>query len=521
MTDVVRPEEATAGMAEWDGGPRASQARHDQARRLVRGLPDSRVAAALPALFAAFAVHYPFAPGLISADTNAILYEAQSGHFRDWYTPLGSGVFWLADHLGISHSILFWIQTLLVVGALYLLLRPPLRRLYAGIAAAVICLFPPLYAQLSNLSRDSFALAFTLLALGLLRHAITLRGVGRWACMALAIVSAVVAGLWRQNALLVVVGVVGAVVSLALLNGSLAPWLSRRRNGAASRWRPRLVALVAGCIFGAGVFFGSQAVYKASGVLETYPQRQLWVFDLAGISVRTNHNVFPSSLPRVVPNRPGVVPPNISEANLKRLYNPTNVLTLYPGGNWAIGLNNPKLDQRQESELFGPWLRSVLASPGSYLIDRLDMLSSQLGLTRRPVDAFDGLMQSANYGYPLEHPGDYRTAQSYLNIFVGPNSTIPLDVAWPYLLLATVSLIVIRKRVAKEEAVLLSWLVVITWAWVLVFGVVGVASSFRYSVLVVPVGLVLMVWAGSCTLRSRRRDSGLVEVGSPASAAQA
>jgi hypothetical protein len=317
--------------------------------------------------------------------------------------------------------------------------------------------------------------------------------------MALAVCSAVVAALWRQNAVITLGLVVGGVVVLAVRSdaGGVG-WSGVGARVLRSKKAIGLAALLAGCVAAVGLLVAAGAVYRASGVVITYPQRQLWVYDLAGISVRTGHDAFPSDVARVVPNREGVIPPDISESGLKRLFDPTDVLTLYyPSGNWARGLNDGALARQEESELFGRWVDRVTSSPTAYLYDRLEMLGGQLGFLHRPMDGFVGLMQSQNYGYPLEHPSQYRAATDYLDAFLGPSSTIPLDITWPYLFVGTASLVLIRRRV--RPAVMITGLTLLVSAWlsVLVFGVVGVAVSFRYSILAVPTGLILLVWAAA------------------------
>jgi hypothetical protein len=435
-------------------------------------------------------VQLAFGPGIINADTNATLWEAHTGSFRDWYTPFGSAFFWLTNQIGIGLEPVFFLQTAIAALGVYLLLRPVCRRVYAALISSVICLSPPVLSQLAYLSRDSMCLAFTLLAFGLLAWSYrteesSLAGV--WAAVA----AGFVAYLWRNNAIIIVGTLLAVALAATLRPGSaIGRRIPRFSARASLRWAS---AIVAAAFISLGVVIGSQGVYRVAGVEATYPQRTLWVYDLAAISVRTGVNAFPKTVPRVDQNRQGVIPPDISLAALRSSFKYQNVLSLYPDGDWTRGLNDPALDRSDETQLYDAWRHAVARWPGEYLAERATVLVSDFGFIPSSVDAMPTLNQASNYGHPLWSSNGYKAARAYLRDF-GMASLSPMDTLWPYLLIGTVALLSLRRRhIASNMPMVAFWVAV--WLSFLALGAVTMASGYRYTVLAIPPALVLVVWA--------------------------
>jgi hypothetical protein len=452
-----------------------------------------------------------FAPGLISYDTNGTLWEGQTGFVRDWYTPVGSALFEAVFDLEFGLGSVFIVQTALVVAGLYLCLRLLLRRVPAAIAAAAICAFPPMYAQLSNLSRDSVYLGLTVLAVGLLCRAMTSAGRARGAAVGLAILAAIGAYLWRQNGIVTIIPLVAGLTYAALADPSWRPPVVerfRRPRGRAAMW---VVAGIVGCLAGAIVVMGTQVAYRSLGVAETHPERMVYVYDLAGISTQTDRNAFPSEVPRRRPGRLGVTPPDISLPALERKFDYTNVITLYePDGDWTRGLNDSRLAQREAETLRDAWWGALRDEPGTYLTNRLKLVGAQLGFGRRPMDALYGLVEPTNFGHPIAFVNGYDAASDYIETFVGPDSIIALDLLWPYLLIATICLAYLWRRLGRL-VMPLAVMLATAWLSVAVLGAVSMASSFRYGIVAVPLALVLLILTVTVAGARRRWGSVLLE----------
>jgi hypothetical protein len=452
-----------------------------------------------------------FAPGLISYDTNGTLWEGQTGFVRDWYTPFGSALFQGVFDLEFGLGSVFIVQTALVVGGLYLCLRLLLRRVPAAIGAAAICVFPPMYAQLSNLSRDSIYLGLTVLAVGLLCRAMTSLGRARGVAVGVAILAAIGAYLWRQNGIVTIIPLVAALTYAALADPSWRPPVlarMRRPRGRAGMW---VVAGVVGCLAGAMVVVATQGAYRMLDVAVTHPERTIYVYDLAGISTQTDRNAFPSELPRRRPGRLGVTPPDISLPALERKFDYTNVITLYePDGDWTRGLNRRGVAEREVGTLRDAWWGALRDEPGAYLTNRLKLLGAQIGFGRRPTDAFYGMVEPTNFGHPLAFVNGYNAARDYVETFVGPASTIALDFLWLYLLIATICLAYLWRRLG---GLMMPLVVMLATAWlsVLLIAAVGMASSFRYGIVAVPLALVLLIFTATVAGARRRWGSVLLE----------
>jgi hypothetical protein len=515
MSDRAEPATLPAGgrlRADGTSSDRTSSTEAVTGEEAGSGL-DRRWIAYVLLVFTGLGVLLAFVPGLISFDTSATLWEGQTGFVRDWYTPLGSALFQAVFDLEFGLGPVFIVQTALVVGGLYLCLRLLLRRVPAAIGAAAICAFPPMYAQLSNLSRDSVYLGLTVLSVGLLCRAMRSAGRARGVAVGLAILAAIGAYLWRQNGIVTIIPLVAALTYVALADPSWRPPLLRRirrPRGRAGMW---VVAGVVGCLVGALLVVATQFVYRMLDVAVTHPERTVYVYDLAGISTQTDRNAFPSELPRRRPRRLGVTPADISLPALERNFDYTNVITLYvPDRDWTRGLNDPRLAEREAGTLRDAWWGAVRDDPGAYLTNRLKLLGAQMGFGRRPTDAFLGMVEPTNFGHPLAFVNGYNAARDYVETFVGPDSTIALDFLWLYLLIATLCLAYLWRRLGR---LMMPLVVMLATAWLsmLLIAIVGMASSFRYGIVAVPLALVLLIF--TATVAGGRRRWGQALLGGP------
>jgi hypothetical protein len=470
-------------------------------RPRTSSLPDSRIVSVLLLLAATACVLTPFWPGLITYDANSTLFEAEQGPVRDWWSPFVS-ILWRAMLVVGDTWLVFVVQTVLVVVGVHLCARLVVRRVPAAAVTLLICVYPPLYAQLSGPSRDGYYLGFTMLALGFLCCAV--RDRRRALCTWLSIAAIVAASLCRQNA---IVAVFVLVTFFAVLACRDPGWRPRRWCTSTRRW-PVLVGVVAGVVVAIGVVGATRVAYSVGDVVRTRPERLTFIYDLAAMSVASGEDLFPD---RLDDDPHGVVPRDISLATLERTFRYSNVVSLYPGGNWNVGdLHDERLSARESSVLRDAWWAAISAEPDEYAHSRARLTLAQLGFGDRPQDAYLGLVESTNFGHPLSLSGAYDAASRYVRVFVGSDSTLPLDVVWVYFVGAT-ALVALRLRSREPDALPAGVMGATMWSSLATLTVSAMAVSFRYVLLSVAVFLVVAVFVVAGRLRSTRTLFSLVD----------
>jgi hypothetical protein len=461
------------------------------------GRLDGRVPGHALLLVVVLAVVGPFVPGVISYDANAMLYEGlPHATVRDWYSPAGAGLLQLTHHLGLGLDVLFIAQSALAVAGVYLCLRVLLKRVPAALFTGAVCVFPPMYDQVGELSRDTFYLGLTLLALGLLSRAQELgAGGARRAVAGLALLAAILSFLARQNGIATLV-----LIALALAWLVLRDPLWRPSRMAGARWTERPVlagggALVLAAVLCLVVVGASRVAYSAGNVLSTHPERALQVYDLASMSTKTGTDLFPPHTKRLVPMRLGVTPPDIRLSALEANFHVNDVLSVYaPDGDWTRGLNDPNVIEPEAKALRTAWLKAIEHHPGDYATTRLALLASQLGVGHEPDPVSVGLAEPTNFGHTIAFQSGFNAADDYIGFFVGSDSTIALDWIWTYLLVLTLAAWFLRRRL-RAAALPLTLLARTMWLTILVFAFTAPASSLRYVILAVPGALILGVLA--------------------------
>ncbi len=203
-------------------------------------------------------------PGLIHPDANQTIIQADLKLWIDWWTPVGAMVLHRLNEMEIGFGPIYAVAVASVVAGIYLCLRAVFVRGTAGLMTLAICAFPPMYAQFSTLSRDTFWLGLSLLSFGLLGRALRPGERGRSAGLfvALSLLCAIAAFLCRQNGLVVVFAVV-FVLALHALRGAAGRDAGRRLARAIRGSVPRaLVAAVAAAAATILVFGATQIVYR-------------------------------------------------------------------------------------------------------------------------------------------------------------------------------------------------------------------------------------------------------------------
>jgi hypothetical protein len=442
-------------------------------------------------------------PGLIQPDANQTIVQADLKLWIDWWTPVGAMVLHRLNEMEIGFGPIFAVAVASIVAGVYLCLRVVFVRGTAGLMTLAICVFPPMYAQLSTLSRDTFWLGLSLLSFGLLGRALRPGESARRAGLfiALSLVCAIVAFLCRQNGLAIVFAVT-FVFALHALRGAAERDPGRRLARAIRRSVPRVivagVAAIAATIL---VFGGTQLLYGATGVRAVHSERVTYVYDLASISVLTDRSRFPRAATRLPPSR--ATPARVDLATLERRFDHRNVVFVYPD-NWAgdIAHADDLLAPRENRILREAWLQAIQDEPLAYLWTRLRLTLGQLGLMERPIDAYFGLWEPTNFGHPMEFSNAYLVASDYLAPFVGHESVIPLDLPWMYLLLATALAVVLMRRLQVTWPIVLAMVATI-WVNLIGLAFTAMAIGSRYTAIAMPVALIFVCFAFALLFRRR------------------
>ncbi len=451
------------------------------------------------------AILLPFWPGLISPDTNMTLYEATSGVNRDWYSPFLSSLWGLLLDLNLGVGSIFVLQTTILVAGGYLCSRCFFGLVPAAVTTAALCVFPPFYAHASGISRDTYSTGLALMCFGLLGRASAAVGRQRGGFATGAAIAAVLSFLARQNAIVIVFALVVALTWLALTHPAWRPTRFEAVRRLRTHARRGALALSVGVMACALLFVSVVSVYRLNGVLAVHPERQLYVYDLAAISSAVDEDFFPRELDDLPRN---AIPRDLSLSAIEARFDFRNVIYLYPDWNWLVGDLNDEAAGAAETELLrDAWAAAIVDEPVAYVSNRARLMLSQLGISGRPLDGYMPMIGPDNYGHPLQFERGYRAASSYIDLFVGPTSVLPLDLAWIYLVAGTVSGVCLIRRLRPS---LLPVVVMLASVW---FGLASLAftamaSSFRYMALVLPISFSLTSVALAHLARNRT-ETGL------------
>jgi hypothetical protein len=420
----------------------------------------------------------PFWPGLVHWDTAQIVGEAHHGPIVDWWSFLGTLGLRLWFDVGLGQGLL-WAAA---IGGLFGCSRVVLRPVPAACATLAMTIFPPDYGQLSTFSRDTAYISFSLLSVAALGGAARTAGRYRNRWLLVAFACSVLATISRQNGL---VGLV-VVVLFALLHG-------RRIT-----WSRAAVAGLAGVV-AAGASYGLvSAAGSVLGARSVHPERAIYVYDLAALSVHTDTDLFPQAQLELL-GAGGAAPSDVSLPALQKSFRPFNEASV--GGLTQTDYANAQMASREDAVLRRAWISAVVHHPAGYLAVRLRVTLSTVGLGDRGPDVApygpDFAYQEpegANFGHPLRFPAAVARAGVVLGWFVGPNAAIPLDLLWIYLVVGVAAVIIGWRR--KRDTALLSCCLMLGAALnLVVLFFTTMAAGYRYCNLVPPVAILVTIYA--------------------------
>lgn len=455
--------------------------------RIAHSRAAALVVLAVPALAVAVAVW----PGHMDADSLEEFAQVKSGVFDNRYSPILQWLWGVAYRAGVGPGIVLVAQILLFCVAAYVLLRLRYRRVAAASLAVLIAGSPPVLGYLIVIGRDAWFTDLALAAFAAAVLAAPRRARSRQIFVAAGFVLAWLGLVTRQNAFTVIVLAVGALIAVG--------WPGLGGRGA----RRLLIVGAAACL--ATLFgYGAQRAAQAGiGVHDGVPQAALYEYDLAGMSHRLKRDLFPA----------GLVPAP-AERTLRRTYEPGEINALAT----TLGyLSSSQLDRLGES-----WRRAVTHHPETYAKVRGALLLRQLDVTARAYGVrHDGIDPNV-HGFAIRHRRLDGYVQQYLAVFA-PDAIRARRFfsVWLYFLAAVLAATWLWRRGTGPSARVAALLgaSAVTLQLGLTFG--APAALYRFELLAVGTGLILVALVVPDLLPRRRSEIPHGRPGSPNTDAQA
>lgn len=419
-------------------------------------------------------------PGRMSDDTFAQMEAVRSGRYTDWHAPLLVMLWRPFWRLGVGPGWVTAASTLTYLLGLYGILRSMLGRRTALKAVFVTTLFPPVLGYVGYLGRDLWYVAFFFLALACMAR---LAGTAplRWRR---ALLGAVFASLWlmgaaRQNAL-----PVAGVMLLGLLS-SCGPWpaLGRfdRATGSAGTTmggrtvRVGIAAVALLCLVGA-----QMSVRRAFDVKGAHPEQALHLYDVAGVSVRVQENLFS---PAVLPSQ--------DLSSIEKNWSPkwVNSLLFTEEPTFPFPLSDSATRALRQD-----WMDTIRSHPVDYLKVRWVLWERQMALHTPAWWVYQPGISSNRWGYETANPTLDAPLQQFLQAGVvdDVNGGGNLYKPWFYLAVTMAGLFHLRQRETARQ--LLGWgcLASLAYQGTVFFGAMGADYRMVYPSVVLAVVLIVV-----------------------------
>jgi hypothetical protein len=405
-------------------------------------------------------------PGYMTNDGTYVHSYIQDWQLGDWQSPLQTMIWWLIDPIAPGPGSMFLlIVTLYWTGFAVIALTVARRSAALALAVPLLALALPAFILLSMIWRDILLSATWLVAAAILYAVADRSGRLRLLVQGLALILIGLGILLRPN----------AIVAAPLLI-AYAIWPAR------FEWKRTALLFVPALLAGYGLIH--LVYYEILQVKRENPLHSLLVFDLGGITHFTGENQFPVTW-------------NAEETALltSRCYKPQlwdTYWTLDPCKFVMARL------ERQGDVIFGSqrlvdaWMRAIAAHPLAYLEHRFTVLWTFLALPNLTLEVFRlGPLDET----PIVHNSWF---MALLPLHDALKSTILYRTGlWLLLGIAVVGLAWRGRGTASGAFAIGSAGAGIFY--ILSFGVLGVATDFRYahwSVVAVLAGLVPALLAG-------------------------
>jgi len=429
-------------------------------------------------------------PGHINGDTLAQYQQGATETYGDWHPPLWAFVWhWihLLRLLILPFNLMFVLTALMywIALASIMVMTFPTNRA-AGIAAAIVGLFPPNFLSLNYIVKDTFLMVILLCS-----YCALLRSEAKWSRLfwltgtfGLAFAVGI-----RHNAIFAVIPLVAWSAQM-LRNRCL-------NNEQAKKPQQLIVKLgtpLTTAIFAVAMVLTNTAISNALVVPQNrvYPAQQLLLLDIVGISVATQTNLVPDDYPFPRHERD-------DEGKLlvmNQLHHPESNFTLYWNGldNGGIAMRRFPIigTQSQANSLWLSWFRAASKFPVAYLCNRMKIMNALLSTQR--------YQYKGDYPAPLEYLFLPETALSTLHLML-------LTSGWPYLVLLTVlGILQGFRRIKLSSANLALWASAFIYTAGYFF--VAVDHEARYMFWPILATTLLLAWLiGQFVTRNNQNDA--------------
>lgn len=395
-----------------------------------------------------------FYPGAMNGDSFVVIELARLGVYSTWYSPILVWIWHPFFQLGMGPAWTLLVQLVLFVAGTFALLRRAFRPIAASLVVCVIALSPQLFGQLALIGRNTWFLTLMVPCCACVNEAAWSRGRVRAAWTFATVAFAWLAVDSRPNA------VAAVFVPLSLLAGL---WLERR---VARRWKLIVASLAIGIIGVLAMYETNSLAGHAVGAVDYRSIEQLYDYDLASMSRDDGRNYFPRS----------VYPGGTVQA-IDRLTSTASALNLISGAGHPIAFPLPPA---ADAALEHRWKHEILAHPGTYIRERLDLMTWELGLGHDELGVYLPGVPPNPYGYSTRFVHANRIADDYENAFLGPLQTGgTLFAPWIYLLVCLAAVIAVALRPTRERLIIgVLGLAALTYQVGLLFGLMS--TNYRY-----------------------------------------
>jgi hypothetical protein len=292
-------------------------------------------------------------PGFMTWDSVNQLLQARSGHYGNWHPPIMARLWSVLDAIVAGPALMLVLQTSLFVVGLHGVIRRYAAPMRAAVVATVVFLFPPVFAPLSVIWKDSLMAAILLCAVAGLTSAARVPRLLAW--LALMVVAAL-----RHNAPILIVPITTMIVPYA------ARW---------SIWRRRAL----GASLGIAVSIAGMLVSWALARVDEHPfANMIAMSDLAAV-ITISEPMSDAEVRALVDGVPLVGAPGI-QARLRALgAEDSDYVALALGDQRVFDLVTT---DAQSSAIVRAWRRAIAEHPRTYLAHRARLLLNVLGFTR-------------------------------------------------------------------------------------------------------------------------------------------
>jgi hypothetical protein len=387
-------------------------------------------------------------PGYMTNDATYVYSYIEDWHLGDWQSPLQTMVWWLIDPIAPGPGSMFLlIVTLYWLGFGVIALAVARRSAALALLVPLLALTPPAFILLSMIWRDILFSGTWLLAAAIVYAVADRTGPPRRTVQILALALIAFGVLLRPNS-----------IAAAPLLFAYAIWPAR------FEWKRTALMFIPALVAGYGLVH--LVYYEILHVKRENPLHSLLVFDLGGITHFAQENQFPVTW-------------SAEETALlvSQCYEPTHwdsYWTLDPCKFVMARLERPDDVIFGSQRLVDAWMRALAAHPFAYLSHRLTVLWTLLAVPNLTLELYKIVLPDET---PLAHNSYF---MALLPLHDALKSTILYRTGlWLLLSVAIVGWAWPARRTPSG-----AFAISIAAAgifYVMTFGLIGVATDFRYA----------------------------------------